>query len=89
MIEYFIVLQQIEDVLKAVITYYHDHLGVSWGFAIVMLTVTVSVAGPVLYRNWLIVNPFPAEYPVMLMFPQVAVQVKVDPGMLDWGAMAV
>ena len=44
MIEYFIVLQQIEDALRAVITYYHDHLGVSWGFAIVMLTVTVRLA---------------------------------------------
>jgi YidC/Oxa1 family membrane protein insertase len=44
MIEYFIILQQIEDALRAVITYYHDHLGVSWGFAIVMLTVTVRLA---------------------------------------------
>jgi YidC/Oxa1 family membrane protein insertase len=43
MIEYFIVLQQIEDVLRSIITYYHDHLGVSWGLAIVMLTVTVRL----------------------------------------------
>jgi YidC/Oxa1 family membrane protein insertase len=42
-IQYFIVLQQIEDVLRAIITYYHDHLGVSWGLAIVMLTVTVRI----------------------------------------------
>ena len=43
MIQNVIVLQQIEAVLKAVITYYHDHLGVSWGLAIVMLTVTVRL----------------------------------------------
>jgi YidC/Oxa1 family membrane protein insertase len=42
-IQYFIVLQQIEDVLRTIITYYHDHLGVSWGLAIVMLTVTVRL----------------------------------------------
>ena len=43
MIEYFIILQQIEDALRSIITYYHDHLGVSWGLAIVMLTVTVRL----------------------------------------------
>jgi YidC/Oxa1 family membrane protein insertase len=43
-IQYFIVLQQVEDLLKAIITYYHDHLGVSWGLAIVMLTATVRLA---------------------------------------------
>jgi YidC/Oxa1 family membrane protein insertase len=39
-----VVLEQIESVLKAVIQFYHDTLGVSWGWAIVMLTVTVRVA---------------------------------------------
>jgi YidC/Oxa1 family membrane protein insertase len=39
-----VVLEQIEAVLKAVIEYYHDNLGVSWGWAIVMLTVTVRIA---------------------------------------------
>src|SRR3954449_761622 len=44
MIELFIVLQQIEDVLQHVIEFYHDHLGVSWGWSIVLLTVTVRIA---------------------------------------------
>ena len=44
MIQLFIVLQQIEDVLKAIITYYHDNLGVSWGVSIVLLTCTVRIA---------------------------------------------
>jgi YidC/Oxa1 family membrane protein insertase len=39
-----IVLEQIEAVLKTIIEYYHDTLGVSWGWAIVMLTVTVRIA---------------------------------------------
>ncbi len=43
MIEYFIILQQIEDALRSIITFYHEHLGVSWGLAIVMLTVTVRL----------------------------------------------
>ena len=44
MIELFIVLQQIEQVLQHVIEFYHDHLGVSWGWSIVLLTVTVRIA---------------------------------------------
>ena len=44
MIQLFIVLQQIEDVLKAIITFYHDNLGVSWGVSIVLLTCTVRIA---------------------------------------------
>ena len=44
MIELFIVLQQIEDVLQSVIEFYHDNLGVSWGWSIVLLTVTVRIA---------------------------------------------
>jgi YidC/Oxa1 family membrane protein insertase len=43
-IELFIVLQQIEDVLLHVIEFYHDHVGVNWGWAIVMLTATVRIA---------------------------------------------
>ena len=44
MIELFIVLQQIEDLLQNVLTFYHDNLGVSWGVAIVLLTCTVRIA---------------------------------------------
>lgn len=44
MIELFIVLQQIEQVLQHVIEFYHDHFGVSWGWSIVLLTVTVRIA---------------------------------------------
>jgi len=43
-IELFIVLQQIEDLLQNVLTFYHDNLGVSWGVAIVLLTCTVRIA---------------------------------------------
>jgi len=43
-IELFIVLQQIEEVLQHVIEFYHDHFGVSWGWSIVLLTVTVRIA---------------------------------------------
>jgi YidC/Oxa1 family membrane protein insertase len=43
MILYFVILQQIEDALRSIITFYHEHLGVSWGLAIVMLTVTVRL----------------------------------------------
>jgi YidC/Oxa1 family membrane protein insertase len=43
-IELYIVLQQIEDVLLHVIEFYHDHVGVNWGWAIVMLTATVRLA---------------------------------------------
>ena len=44
MIELFIVLQQIEDVLRRVIIFYHDTVGVNWGWSIVLLTATVRVA---------------------------------------------
>jgi YidC/Oxa1 family membrane protein insertase len=40
----FIVLQQIEDLLEHILTFYHDNLGVSWGVAIVLLTCTVRIA---------------------------------------------
>src|SRR3954449_10263939 len=43
MIELFIVLQQIEDVLQHIIEFYHDNFGVSWGWSIVLLTVTVRL----------------------------------------------
>jgi YidC/Oxa1 family membrane protein insertase len=43
-IELFIVLQQIEEVLQHVIEFYHDNFGVSWGWSIVLLTVTVRIA---------------------------------------------
>jgi YidC/Oxa1 family membrane protein insertase len=43
-IQLFIVLQQIEDVLLHVIKFYHDTVGVPWGWAIVMLTATVRIA---------------------------------------------
>jgi YidC/Oxa1 family membrane protein insertase len=38
------VLQQIEDVLLHVIKFYHDTVGVPWGWAIVMLTASVRIA---------------------------------------------
>ena len=44
MIGLFIVLQQIEDLLEHILTFYHDNLGVSWGVAIVLLTCTVRIA---------------------------------------------
>ena len=44
MIQLVIVLQQIEDILKSVIEFYHDSVGVNWGWAIVMLTATVRIA---------------------------------------------
>jgi YidC/Oxa1 family membrane protein insertase len=43
-IELFIVLEQIETVLRHVIEFYHDTLGVNWGWSIVLLTATVRVA---------------------------------------------
>jgi YidC/Oxa1 family membrane protein insertase len=43
-IELFIVLQQIEEVLQHIIEFYHDNFGVSWGWSIVLLTVTVRIA---------------------------------------------
>jgi YidC/Oxa1 family membrane protein insertase len=43
-IQLFIVLQQIEDVLLHVIKFYHDTVGVPWGWAIVMLTASVRIA---------------------------------------------
>jgi YidC/Oxa1 family membrane protein insertase len=42
-IELVVVLEQIEEVLKHVLTFYHDH-GLSWGWSIVALTVTVRLA---------------------------------------------
>ena len=42
MIEHIIVLDQLEAALKAVLTFYNDH-GLSWGWAIVALTVTVRI----------------------------------------------
>jgi YidC/Oxa1 family membrane protein insertase len=43
-IQLFIVLQQIEDVLLHVIKFYHNTVGVPWGWAIVMLTASVRIA---------------------------------------------
>jgi YidC/Oxa1 family membrane protein insertase len=43
-IELFIVLQQIEDVLLHVIEFYHDHVIANWGWSIVLLTATVRLA---------------------------------------------
>ena len=43
MIELVVVLEQIEDILRAVLRFYHDH-GVSWGWSIVLLTFTVRLA---------------------------------------------
>jgi len=37
------ILQPLIDVLKPVLDFYHDHLGVSWGLAIIMLTVSVRL----------------------------------------------
>ena len=42
MIEHIIVLDQLEAALKAILTFYNDH-GLSWGWAIVALTVTVRI----------------------------------------------
>jgi YidC/Oxa1 family membrane protein insertase len=42
--ELVVVLDQIENVLKHVIEYYHDHLGINWGWSIVLLTATVRIA---------------------------------------------
>ena len=44
MIELFIILQQIEDVLRRIIIFYHDTVGVNWGWSIVLLTATVRIA---------------------------------------------
>jgi len=38
-----IILQQIEDVLQSVLTFYHENLGISWGWSIVLLTATVRI----------------------------------------------
>jgi YidC/Oxa1 family membrane protein insertase len=43
-IELFIVLQQIEEVLQHVIEFYHDNFGGSWGWSFVLLTGTVRIA---------------------------------------------
>ncbi len=37
------VIQPLIDVCDSVLTFYHDHLGVSWGFSIILLTVTVRL----------------------------------------------
>ena len=42
MIEHIIVLDQLEAALKAILVFYNDH-GLSWGWAIVALTVTVRI----------------------------------------------
>jgi YidC/Oxa1 family membrane protein insertase len=39
-----VVLQQIEDVLRSVLEFYHDNVGVSWGWSIILLTATVRIA---------------------------------------------
>src|SRR3954451_24276244 len=39
-----VVLEQIEDVLRSVLEFYHDNVGVSWGWAIILLTATVRIA---------------------------------------------
>jgi YidC/Oxa1 family membrane protein insertase len=43
-VELFIVLQQIESVLQSILKFYHNNLGVSWGWSIVLLTCTVRIA---------------------------------------------
>jgi YidC/Oxa1 family membrane protein insertase len=42
--QHVVVLEQIESVLKSVLKFYHDSVGVSWGWAIILLTATVRVA---------------------------------------------
>jgi YidC/Oxa1 family membrane protein insertase len=44
MTTYVVVLQQIESILRSVLQFYHDNLGVSWGWAIILLTATVRIA---------------------------------------------
>jgi len=44
LIIHFIVLQQIEDILNSLLVFYHDHIGGSWGWSIVLLTATVRIA---------------------------------------------
>src|SRR4029450_9176501 len=39
-----VVLQQIEDILQSVLTFYHDDVGVSWGWPIVLLAGAVRIA---------------------------------------------
>ncbi len=43
-VELFIVLQQIESVLQSILKFYHNTVGVSWGWSIVLLTCTVRIA---------------------------------------------
>lgn len=38
------IFQPLIDVAEAILIFYHDNLGVGWGFAIVLLTVTVRLA---------------------------------------------
>ena len=44
LILHFIVLEQIEDILNSLLVFYHDHIGGSWGWSIVLLTATVRIA---------------------------------------------
>ena len=39
-----VVLEQIENILQSILDYYHETFGVSWGWAIILLTVTVRIA---------------------------------------------
>jgi YidC/Oxa1 family membrane protein insertase len=41
---YAIIFQPLIDVAEAILRFYHDTVGVGWGFSIVMLTVTVRLA---------------------------------------------
>jgi len=43
-IEFVVVLDQIEKILQHVIKYYHDTFGLNWGWSIVLLTATVRIA---------------------------------------------
>ncbi len=44
MTEFVVILDQIEKILQHVIKYYHDTLGINWGWSIVLLTATVRIA---------------------------------------------
>jgi YidC/Oxa1 family membrane protein insertase len=44
LILHFIVLEQIEEILNNLLVFYHDHIGGSWGWSIVLLTATVRIA---------------------------------------------
>jgi YidC/Oxa1 family membrane protein insertase len=38
------VLQPLIDVAESILTFWHDEVGLSWGFSIIMLTVVVRLA---------------------------------------------